>query len=122
MLLAEFADDGGQEQLGQARGQRDAQAALGLHRHVEQLVVRNARFFHNVPAAFEVDGASFGQVELARAAVQQAHADAAFQFADAARERGGWNIQGFRRVAEVLALGDFDKKRDVVKLDIHSAL
>jgi hypothetical protein len=45
-----------------------------------------------------------------------------FQFTDAARERGCRNIQGFGGVAEVLALGDFDKQSDVVKLDIHGAL
>lgn len=122
MLLAKFADDGRQEQLSQAGWQRDTQPPLGLHRHVQQLVVRNACFFNNMAAAFEIDRAGFGQVDLARAAVQQPHPHAAFQFADTARQRGRWNIQGFGGVAEVLALGDFDKKRDVVKLDIHGVL
>ncbi|MNJ65980.1 hypothetical protein D3C77_620220 [compost metagenome] len=105
----------------QAGGQRNAQTPFGLHRHVQQLVVRNARFFDDVPAALKVNGAGFGQIDFARAAIQQPHPDAAFQFTDAARERGCRNIQGFGGVAEVLALGDFDKERDVVKLDIHGA-
>ncbi|MNQ21160.1 hypothetical protein D3C85_342640 [compost metagenome] len=84
--------------------------------------MRDTRFFHDVPAALKVDGARFGQIDLAGAAVEQPHADAAFQFAHAARKRGGRNVQGFGGVAEILALGDLDEERDVVKLDIHVAL
>ncbi|MNU38260.1 hypothetical protein D3C71_269270 [compost metagenome] len=122
MLFAEFADDGGQEQLCKAGRQGNAQAPFGLHRHVQELIVRDTRFFHDVPAALKVDGARFGQIDLAGAAVEQPHADAAFQFAHAARKRGGRNVQGFGGVAEILALGDLDEERDVVKLDIHVAL
>lgn len=84
MLFAEFADHGGQEQLRQAGRQRDAQAALGLHRHIEQLIVGDAGFFDDVPAPLEIDGAGFGQVDLAGAAVEQPHAYAALEFADTA--------------------------------------
>ncbi|MNR05941.1 hypothetical protein D3C85_1219930 [compost metagenome] len=71
--------------------------------------MRDTRFFHDVPAALEVDGARFGEIYLAGAAIEQTHAYAAFQLADPARERGCRNIQGFGGVAEILALGDLDK-------------
>ena len=59
--------------------------------------------------AIDIDGARLGEIDLARAAIEQAHAHAAFQLAHAARERGRRDIQGLGGVAEVLALGDLDE-------------
>jgi len=109
----------GQEQLRQAGGQRNAQPPLGLGGHVLQLLVRHARFLDDMAAALEIQGAGFGQVDAAGAAVEQAHAQAALQLADTARQRGGGDVEGFGRVAEILALGHFNEERDIVELDIH---
>ncbi|KAG0754437.1 hypothetical protein G6F22_020997 [Rhizopus arrhizus] len=86
----------------------------------QQLLVRQAGFVDQALAAAHIGRASLGQVQPAGIAVDQAQADRAFQFVDAARQRRRGHVQRARRQAEALALGNLYEQGDVIELDGRS--
>ncbi|MCY1526282.1 hypothetical protein D9M68_612910 [compost metagenome] len=116
VALEEFGDDGLQQRVRHLGGAGHSQAAAGLGREARHRLVRLFGFGEHGLAVAQVALADIGQRQLAGGALQQAHAQARFQFGDAPREARLGHPQQAAGGGEAAVLDDFGEIEEIVEV------